>query len=119
MTRASRRWPQWTTISCERDCVAARCDARRSRGYAAIWRQRDSMPKKPPKDAADLIPDHPTIARVRAEAKECTACDLYKRGTQTVFGEGAARAPLMLVGEQPGDAEDLAGRPFVGPAGRL
>ena len=52
-------------------------------------------------------------------ASECKACDLYKRGTQTVFGEGPRRASIMLVGEQPGDAEDLAGRPFVGPAGRL
>ncbi len=52
-------------------------------------------------------------------AAACKACDLYKRGTQTVFGEGPAQADVMLVGEQPGDAEDLAGRPFVGPAGRL
>ena len=57
---------------------------------------------------------------VRAEAAHCRACDLYKRATQTVFGEGRADAPLlMLVGEQPGDQEDLAGQPFVGPAGRL
>src|SRR6185503_8244341 len=49
----------------------------------------------------------------------CTACELYKRGTQTVFGEGAPDASVVLVGEQPGDEEDLAGRPFVGPAGRL
>jgi uracil-DNA glycosylase family protein len=71
------------------------------------------------KDAVELIPDRPTLASVRAAAKECTACDLYKRGTQTVFGEGAAHAKLMLVGEQPGDAEDLSGHPFVGPAGKL
>ncbi len=77
------------------------------------------MPKKPPRDAADLIPDRPTLARVRDAAKDCQACDLYKRGTQTVFGEGARKAELMLVGEQPGDQEDLAGHPFVGPAGRL
>src|SRR5215831_10641652 len=55
------------------------------------------------------------------EAKEkactCTACDLYRHASQTVFGEGRVPAPLMLVGEQPGDREDLAGRPFVGPAG--
>jgi DNA polymerase len=70
------------------------------------------------KSAADLIPDRPSIARVRAAAKDCRACDLYKRGTQTVFGEGAMKA-LMLVGEQPGDAEDLSGHPFVGPAGKL
>jgi DNA polymerase len=75
--------------------------------------------KKPTESAAELIPDHPTIATVRDAAKDCQACDLYKRGTQTVFGEGARKAQLMFVGEQPGDAEDLAGRPFVGPAGRL
>jgi DNA polymerase len=74
---------------------------------------------KPVESAADLIPDRPTIASVRDAAKDCQACDLYKRGTQTVFGEGARRAELMLVGEQPGDAEDLAGKPFVGPAGRV
>jgi DNA polymerase len=56
---------------------------------------------------------------VRDAAAGCKACDLYKRGTQTVFGEGPTRAEVMLVGEQPGDAEDLAGHPFVGPAGRL
>jgi DNA polymerase len=63
---------------------------------------------------ADLTP-----AAAREAAKGCRACDLYKRATQTVFGEGPARAEVMLVGEQPGDAEDLAGRPFVGPAGKL
>jgi uracil-DNA glycosylase family protein len=71
------------------------------------------------KDAAELIPDRPTLARVRAAAKRCTACDLHKRATQTVFGEGASRARLMLVGEQPGDVEDSSGHPFVGPAGKL
>ena len=73
----------------------------------------------PQKSAADLIPDRPTLPGVRGAAKACRACDLWKRGTQTVFGEGGRRAELMLVGEQPGDAEDLAGRPFVGPAGTL
>jgi len=77
------------------------------------------MPKRPPKDAADLIPDHPTLTRVRAASRDCHACDLWKRGTQTVFGEGGPKAEVMFVGEQPGDAEDLAGRPFVGPAGKL
>ncbi len=57
--------------------------------------------------------------KVRLAAAECKACDLWKCGTQTVFGEGAETAELMLVGEQPGDKEDLAGRPFVGPAGRI
>jgi uracil-DNA glycosylase family protein len=67
----------------------------------------------------DLIPDRPTLKAVRDAARECRACDLYKRGTQTVFGEGPKRAEVMMVGEQPGDAEDLAGHPFVGPAGKL
>jgi DNA polymerase len=56
---------------------------------------------------------------LRAEAAVCEACDLFKLGTQTVFGEGPADADLMLMGEQPGDQEDRAGRPFVGPAGRI
>ncbi len=67
----------------------------------------------------DLLPDRPTLPAVRRIAADCKACDLYARGTQTVFGEGPRRAEIMLVGEQPGDAEDLAGHPFVGPAGRL
>ena len=71
------------------------------------------------KPAADLIPARPTLPAVRAAAKDCTACDLYKRATQTVFGEGSRHAEMLLVGEQPGDQEDLAGRPFVGPAGTL
>jgi DNA polymerase len=69
--------------------------------------------------AAALIPPRPTLTKLREMAAGCTACDLYKRGTQTVFGEGARHARVMFVGEQPGHEEDLAGRPFVGPAGRL
>ena len=64
-------------------------------------------------DAAEML------AGLRANAARCTACPLYAKATQTVFGEGPADARLMLVGEQPGDVEDLAGHPFVGPAGRL
>lgn len=56
---------------------------------------------------------------VRDEARACRACDLWRPATQTVFGEGPVHAPLMFVGEQPGDKEDLAGKPFVGPAGRI
>jgi uracil-DNA glycosylase family protein len=67
----------------------------------------------------DLIPDRPSLKSVREAARGCRACDLYKRGTQTVFGEGPRHAEVMMVGEQPGDAEDLAGHPFVGPAGKL
>jgi uracil-DNA glycosylase len=69
--------------------------------------------------AGMLIPDRPTLQRVREAARDCRACELWKRGTQTVFGEGARKAELMFVGEQPGNEEDLSGRPFVGPAGRL
>jgi len=60
-----------------------------------------------------------TLDEARQAAAGCQACDLWRTGTQTVFGEGAVGAELMLVGEQPGDKEDLAGRPFVGPAGRV
>ena len=67
----------------------------------------------------ELIPPRPTIAAVRDVAKGCRACHLYEHATQTVFGEGPRKADVMLVGEQPGDAEDLAGHPFVGPAGKL
>jgi uracil-DNA glycosylase len=66
-----------------------------------------------------LIPDRPTLPKVREAAAHCDACDLYQQATQTVFGEGARKAELMLIGEQPGDAEDLSGHPFVGPAGQL
>ena len=66
-----------------------------------------------------MLPERPTLTAVREIARGCKACDLYKRGTQTVFGEGPRSAEVMLVGEQPGDAEDVAGHPFVGPAGRL
>jgi uracil-DNA glycosylase family protein len=66
-----------------------------------------------------LLPPHPVLDSVREAARGCKACPLYLRGTQTVFGEGPSRAAVMLVGEQPGDAEDLAGHPFVGPAGQL
>jgi uracil-DNA glycosylase family protein len=72
----------------------------------------------PPAPLLAVGPDAP-LESVAEAALDCTACPLYRRATTTVFGEGPAPAPLMLVGEQPGDKEDLAGRPFVGPAGRL
>jgi len=72
----------------------------------------------PPNPALDLRPDD-GLERVRDAAAGCRACDLWQTGTQTVFGEGALPARLLLVGEQPGDREDLVGRPFVGPAGGL
>ena len=69
--------------------------------------------------AAALIPPRPSLTKLRAAASGCTACPLYAAATQTVFGEGPAHAALMLVGETAGDQEDLQGRPFVGPAGKL
>jgi uracil-DNA glycosylase family protein len=69
--------------------------------------------------AAALIPERPTLPRVRHAAAACTACHLYKGATQTVFGEGLRKSKVMLVGEQPGDREDIEGHPFVGPAGRI
>jgi len=64
-------------------------------------------------------PDSPSLTTVREAAENCTACHLYKRATQTVFGEGPKKPAMMLVGEQPGDYEDVAGKPFVGPAGKI
>jgi uracil-DNA glycosylase family protein len=69
--------------------------------------------------AAPLVPERPTLAKLRAAAAGCRACPLYKTGTQTVFGEGTATARAIFIGEQPGDSEDKLGRPFVGPAGKL
>jgi DNA polymerase len=70
-------------------------------------------------NTAVLIPERATLAGLRERAAGCTACPLYRNATQTVFGDGPARASVMLVGEVPGDLEDKAGKPFVGPAGRL
>src|SRR5256714_13982532 len=64
-------------------------------------------------------PDTSSLNAVREAAAHCTACHLYKRATQTVFGEGPKRATMMFVGEQPGDYEDVAGKPCVGPAGKI
>ena len=77
------------------------------------------MPARVIETAAPLVPLRPSLPKLRSAAATCTACPLYKTGTQTVFGDGPSKAELMLVGEQPGDKEDLAGEPFVGPAGRL
>jgi uracil-DNA glycosylase family protein len=69
--------------------------------------------------AADFLPDRTTLPALRDAAAGCRGCDLYRDATQTVFGEGPREARIVMVGEQPGDKEDLAGRPFVGPAGGL
>lgn len=78
------------------------------------------MPKRGEKSLAEkLVPLKGTLKDLQRAAADCKACDLWKRGTQTVFGEGARGAKIMFVGEQPGNDEDLQGKPFVGPAGKL
>ncbi len=69
--------------------------------------------------AEEFFPERKSLKAFREAAADCKACDLWERGTQTVFGEGARRAEVLFVGEQPGNEEDLSGKPFVGPAGRL
>ena len=70
-------------------------------------------------EAKELIPERPTLPKLRDAARGCRGCGLWRGGTQTVIGAGPRRARTMLVGEQPGDQEDRAGKPFVGPAGRV
>jgi uracil-DNA glycosylase len=77
------------------------------------------MEKAPTRSAADFLPAKLTLPAMREAAQRCRGCDLYKRATQAVFGEGPAKAAVMFIGEQPGDQEDLSGKPFVGPAGRM
>jgi len=83
--------------------------------------QAPSTPRraKAVEPAQAKLPDGTAVAAVREQAKHCERCSLYRNATQTVFGEGPPDAPLVFVGEQPGDQEDLAGRPFVGPAGQM
>jgi uracil-DNA glycosylase family protein len=75
--------------------------------------------RKPDDTARRFVPPEPDLDQLKEAATGCTACPLYERGTQTVFGEGRPRSRVMLIGEQPGDQEDVKGRPFVGPAGQL
>jgi uracil-DNA glycosylase len=86
-------------------------DRNRAEGFVEIEPYYES--------AAPLVPEEPSIEAVRRAAGACQACHLWRNATRTVFGEGRRHAPIMLVGEQPGDQEDLLGKPFVGPAGRL
>jgi DNA polymerase len=69
--------------------------------------------------AKSFLPDRPTLPRLREAAAHCQGCDLWRQATQTVFGEGSPHARTMMVGEEPGDREDVKGRPFVGPAGAV
>lgn len=75
--------------------------------------------RSPEISAADFMPEQLTLPSLKAASADCKGCDLWKKGTQTVFGEGKRRASALFVGEQPGNEEDLTGKPFVGPAGRI
>lgn len=94
--------------------------ARRSKPARPIAVPAAAPPARAPKVSASapLAAKSRSLSGLREVAASCTACPLFARATQTVFGEGSSRAKLLVVGEQPGDEEDLAGRPFVGPAGR-
>ena len=78
-----------------------------------------AKPKREMWSAAPFIPENPTLRKLKIAAAGCAGCPLYKTATQTVFGEGRPEAKVMFVGEQPGNDEDLQGKPFVGPAGKL
>jgi uracil-DNA glycosylase len=117
---------QWSWItSMQRGLAAAASGIGRGTGAGDGRRAVDTAEAtmasrtRAPSPVHDLIPDDPDLRKLRRAAAGCTGCDLWREATQTVFGEGAARAAVMLVGEVPGDGEDKAGRPFVGPAGRL
>ncbi|WP_407147412.1 UdgX family uracil-DNA binding protein [Bradyrhizobium sp. ORS 86] len=90
-----------------------------SGAFIASKAAKPQVPQKPQDTPMARKHAHDTIATLRAEAADCRACPLWKDATQTVFGQGPQSATLMLVGEQPGDKEDLAGKPFVGPAGLM
>jgi uracil-DNA glycosylase len=77
------------------------------------------MKKAPPKPLFPPIPHNGSLKSLRNASRNCQACDLWRNATQTVFGEGPPRAKIMMIGEQPGNQEDLEGKPFVGPAGKL
>jgi uracil-DNA glycosylase family protein len=80
---------------------------------------RTPLRTKEPADATPFLPKKPTITTLPDAARNCRGCDLWKNATQTVFGEGNSQPSMMLIGEQPGDKEDIAGHPFVGPAGHI
>jgi uracil-DNA glycosylase family protein len=76
------------------------------------------LEQQEPNDATPFLPERPTLSALREASAECRGCHLWRGATQTVFGEGLKKSTVMFVGEQPGDKEDRAGKPFVGPAGR-
>jgi len=77
------------------------------------------MVKKQPLSAKPFVPERASLPELAAAARNCEGCELYRNATQTVFGEGPSTARFLIIGEQPGDQEDLVGKPFVGPAGRI
>jgi DNA polymerase len=99
--------------------VAAVLYAKRCRRTFLAKKQPGVLPGPPARSAADFLPKRRSLTALREAARGCRGCDLYKHATQTVFGRGPRSARVVLVGEQPGNDEDLAGEPFVGPAGRL
>jgi len=105
-----RHWPTLPETELIPDLLA------KSRGRAAEMIQRGVDRRR---SAADFLPPEHTFDSLRSFANRCQGCELYCNATQTVFGDGPLTARIMLVGEQPGDMEDLAGRPFVGPAGKI
>ena len=98
---------------------AAAAAARRGARVPAHVAERTAPPRERTGTARDFFPERLTLPRLREAALGCRACPLWRTGTQTVFGEGPRGAQVMFVGEQPGDKEDLAGHPFVGPSGAL
>ncbi|HKG91751.1 MAG TPA: UdgX family uracil-DNA binding protein [Gemmatimonadaceae bacterium] len=122
---AGRRTRAGTTRKLTPKRVPARKPAAKSARRAAATRvpahvaERSAPPRERTDTARDFFPDRLTLPRLREAAAGCRACPLWRTGTQTVFGEGPRGADVMFVGEQPGDKEDLAGHPFVGPSGQL
>jgi uracil-DNA glycosylase len=110
--RVAQRTPRRTIKSHENDKV-------RSFGGIRLGSFLGMRQKKTGNSPADLISFGASLRELRGAAKLCRGCDIWQRATQVVFGEGAPRTQVMFVGEQPGNREDLEGRPFVGPAGRL
>jgi uracil-DNA glycosylase family protein len=115
----------WRLVTEQRDLLAHRTDpdVGRLEQLATEARSRPAATAggtaAPVSSARSFVPPDADLPALRRAAAHCTGCDLYKRASQTVFGEGPAEARMMLVGEQPGDQEDRQGRPFVGPAGEV
>ena len=119
--RSSRCSCAFTTPGGHLYCITLRAPAAVAiAGRRASKRSEATAEDRPAaKDRRPPIPSNPTLPKLQDAARNCRACDLWRNATQTVFGAGPPRAKIMLIGEQPGNDEDLDGRPFVGPAGKL